>query len=111
MNIYRTISLLRIFAKVFERILFSSLFDYFHDNDLFTKCQSGFLPGDTCISQLLSIMHEIQPSFDCNTLVDTRAIFLDILKAFDKVWHQGLLFKLISYGAEGSLFCLLQNKG
>ena len=106
---YRPISLLPIFAKVFEKLLFSSLFAHFHDNELFTKCQSGFMPGNSCISQLLSIVHEIQSSFDRNPPVDTRAIFLDISEAFDKVWHQGLLFKLKSYGVEGSLFCLLEN--
>ena len=42
-------------------------------------------------------------------MVDTRAIFLDIPKAFDKVWHQSLLFKLKSYGVEGSLFRFLEN--
>ena len=106
---YRPISLLPIFAKVFERLLFNPLFAHFHDNDLFTKCQSGFMPGDSCVSQIISLVHEIQSSFDCNPPVDSRAIFLDISEAFDKVWHQGLLSKLKSYGAEGSLFCLLGN--
>ena len=109
MKNYRPISLLPIFGKVFERLLFNSLFAHFHDNDLFTKCQSGFMPVDSCISQRLSIVHEIQSSFDRNPPVDTRAIFLDISKALDKVWHQGLLFKLKSYSVEGSLFCLLEN--
>ena len=95
---YLPISLLPIFAKVFERLLFNSLFAHFHDNDLFTKCQSGFMPDDSCISQRLSIVHEIQSSFDCNPS-----------KASDKVRHRGLLFKLKSYGVEGSLFCLLEN--
>ena len=61
---------------------------------LFTECQSGFVPGDSCIAQLLSIAYEIYKSFDCKLLADTRVIFLDILKAFDKVWHEGLIFKL-----------------
>ena len=43
------------------------------------------MPGDSCISQLLSIVHEIQSSLDCNPPVDTRVIFLDISKALDKV--------------------------
>ena len=86
----QTNNLLLIFAKVFERLLFNTLFAHFHDNDFFTKCQSGFVPGDSCIFQLLSIVHEIQSSFDCHPPVDTRVIFLDISKAFDKVWHQGL---------------------
>ena len=69
------------------------------------------MPGDSCISQLLSIVHKIQSSFNCNPPVDTKAMLLGISKAFDKVWHQslGLLFKLKPYGVEGSLFCLLKN--
>ena len=60
----RPISLLPIFGKIFERILFKDLFNYFHKNQFFTKCRSGFLPGDSCISQLLSIVHDINSSFD-----------------------------------------------
>ena len=59
------------------------------------------------MSQLRSLVHEIQSLFDCNPPVDT--IFLDISKAFDKVWHQGPLFKLKSYGVEGILYCILEN--
>ena len=38
-----------------------------------------------------------------------RGVFLDISKAFDKVWHDGLVFKLKSYGVEGELLSLLKN--
>ena len=58
---------------------------YFYSNELFTSLHSGSLPGDSCIAQLLSIIHEMQTSFDSNPLVDVRGVVLDISKAFDKV--------------------------
>ena len=78
-------------------------------NKLFTPCQSGFIPGDSCVSQLLSITHEIYQSFDCHPPADIRGTFLDISKAFDKVWHEGLIFKLKTYGIDGKLLKLLEN--
>ena len=108
-NNYRPISLLTIFTKVFERLIFNSLFSHFHNNNLFSKCQSGFIQGDSYISRLFSMVHEIQSSFDYKPPTDVRAIFLDISEAFDKVWHQGLLFKLKSYGVEGNFLRLLEN--
>ena len=83
---YRPISLLPIFGKMFERVIYNSLFNYFQSNRLFTPSQSGFFPGDSCIAQLLSI-HEIQTALDENPTVDVRGVFLDISKEFDKVWH------------------------
>ena len=83
---YHLISLLPIFGKMFERVIYNSLFNYFQSNRLFTPSQSGFFPGDSCIAQLLSI-HEIQTALDENPTVDVRGVFLDISKEFDKVWH------------------------
>ena len=105
---YHPISLLPIFAKIFERVVCNSFFNYFQHNKLFTPAQSGFLPQDSCIAQLLSIIHEIQSAFDDNPTADVRGIFSDISEAFDKVWHDGL-FKLKTYRVEGDLLLLLKN--
>ena len=78
-------------------------------NKLFTECQSGFIPGDSCVTQSLSITPEIYKSFDCNPPADIREIFPDISKTFDKVWHEGLIFKLKTYVIDGDLLKLLIN--
>ena len=105
---YRPINL-PIFSKVFERLVFNTLFNFFLQNKLFTPCQSGFIPGDSCVSQLLSITHETYKSFDRHPTTDMRSTFLNISKAFDNVWHEGLIFKLKTYGVEDNLLKLQEN--
>ena len=90
-------------------MIFKDLFNYFHKKELFTKGQSGFLPDYSCISQLLSIVHDINPSSDCDLTQYVRGIFLDISKAFDKEWHEGFLFKLKTHCVKGELLNLLWN--
>ena len=75
---------------------------------LVSSNQSGFKPGDLCINQLLSITHEIyRNSFDDG--LEVRGVFLDISKAFDKVWHKGIIFKLKQNGISGKLLSVLSD--
>ena len=67
------------------------------------------MPGNSYVSQLLSTIYEIYESFDCSPPVDVRGTFLDILKVFDKVWHDGLILKLQTYRIDGKLLKLLKN--
>ena len=67
------------------------------------------MPCDSCFFQLLSIVHEINSSFNCNPTIDVKGVFLDISKALDKVWHEGLLSKLESYGTGGELLNLYKD--
>ena len=83
------------------------MFGFFIENDLISQNQSDFKSGDSCINQLLSITHEIYQSFDEG--FDVHSVFLDISKAFDKVWHDGLIFKLKQNGISGNLLNLLSN--
>ena len=89
--------------------MYNPLFNYFQSNKFFTPSQSDFIPGDSCIAQLLSIIHEIQTAFHENPTTDVRGVFLDLSKAFDKVWHDGIVFKLKAYGVEGELLSLLKE--
>ena len=91
---YRPISLLPICGKILEKLIFNSLYFYLSSNNLITANQSGFRPGDSCSNQLLFLVNEIHKAFEDPKSLELRAVFLDISKAFDKVWHEGLLFKL-----------------
>ena len=83
------------------------MFTFFTENNLISPNQSGFRPGDSCVNQLLAITHEIYKSFDEG--FEVRGVFLDISKAFDKVWHEGLLLKLNQNGISGNLLNLLRD--
>ena len=91
-------------GKKFERILCNNMYEFFTENNLISPNQSGFKPGNSCISQLLSITHD--KSF--NDGPEVRAKFLDISKAFGKVWHKGLLYKL-KIKTSGKLFNIITD--
>ena len=108
-NNYRPISLLPICSKIFEKIIFNHLYRFLTINNLITKKQSGFRPGDSTTNQLLDLIDSIHQSFDTCPTREVRAIFMDISKAFDKVWHEGLIFKLKQNGVSSSLLKLLED--
>lgn len=104
---YRPISLLPVCAKIFEKIIFDNMYSFLTENNLISENQSGFRPGDSTINQLLAITTEIYNSFEKRD--ETRAVFLDMSKAFDKVWHEGLVLKMKQNGINGNLLKMLEN--
>ena len=98
---YRPVLLLPICSKIFENITLNSLFKYLENNKLLNCNQSGFRPGDSCLHQLLS--------FDANPSLEARGVFLDMFKAFDRVWHDALLYKLKLLGICGRNYNLIRS--
>ena len=106
---YRPISLLQVFGKIFEKLIYDTLYQHLESNSLLNPNQSGFHPGDSTVNQLLSIVNSISQAFDCNPPLDARSVYLDISKAFDRVWHEGLLYKLRRNGISGRLLLLIES--
>ena len=104
---YRPISLISCVGKVLERIVFKYLYNYLNENNLIYKYQSGFLPGHSTVYQLIDIYNQICKAIDDRQ--STCLVFCDISKAFDRVWHKGLVFKLKQYGVSGNLIYWIQD--
>ena len=80
---YRPISLLSSIGKIMERCIFKYVHNFLLKNILITKFQSGFRPGDSTVNQLISISNDFGKAIDDGK--ETRIIFCDISKAFDRV--------------------------
>ena len=98
---YRPVSLLASFSKICERVVFFHLYNFLMETGFLYKFQSGFRPGDSTINQLIFLVHKIYEALEDGK--EVRAVFLDISKAFDKVWHAGLLRKLEAFGVQSPL--------
>ena len=81
--------------------------NYLNANQIIIPSQSGFSPKDSTVYQLLSIYDDFCKPFDSE--ITTQAILFDISKAFDKVWHRGLLRKLQAIGIRGTLLHWFEN--
>ena len=104
---YRPISLLSVISKSLEKIIHKYLFNFLISTNAITSLQSGFVPNDSTVNQLSSLYHTFCQALDEGK--EVRVVFCDISKAFDRVWHKGLLHKLESKGVSGPLLKWLSN--
>lgn len=93
---YRPISLLNYEGKLMERCVHKHVSQYLIQHSIISEYQSGFQSGDSTVNQLTYLYNEFSKALDENK--EIRVVFLDISKAFDRVWHRGLLIKLRAIG-------------
>ncbi|MCG7868088.1 MAG: reverse transcriptase family protein [Candidatus Thiodiazotropha taylori] len=98
---YRPISLLSCLGKLMERCIHKHISNYLKQNNIITPFQSGFQSGDSTINQLVYLNDTFLNALDKGK--EVRIVFCDVSKAFDRVWHKGLLFKLKSVGFSGDI--------
>ena len=104
---YRPVSLLSVVSKVFEKLVNNRIVDHLEKCGLFSDFQYGFRSSRSTADLLTIVSDRTARTF--NRSGATRAVALDISKAFDRVWHAGLLHKLKSYGISGQIFGLISS--
>ena len=87
-------------SKVFESVMHDRLLKHCLENNIISEKQAAYLKGDSTVSQLLYIVHNIRQNWTNKKV--TQGLFLDVSAAFDKVWHNGLLAKLNQIGVDGT---------
>jgi hypothetical protein len=95
---YRPISLTSVTCKLFERMILRRLME--HVGHRLSSLQFGFRPRHSTVDALLRLQHRIFKAFEAKKFLTVG--FLDIRKAFDKTWHDGLLHKLFRIGVQGN---------
>ena len=104
---YCPVNLLSVVSKVFEKLVNNRIVDHLEKCGLFSDFQYGFRSSRSTADLLTVVSDRIARAF--NRSGATRAVALDISKAFAKVWHAGLLHKLKSYGISGQIFGLISS--
>ena len=104
---YRPVSTLLIFGKLFEKIIYSRLYDYLTSKGILYNNQFGFRKSHSCSHALNYSISEIQMCLDNNKHV--IGIYIDLSKAFDTIDHVKLLEKLYVYGVRGTTHSLLKS--
>ncbi len=89
-------------SKVFEKIIFDHIYAYLKYHGILSKKNyHGFIQGDITINQLISICNLLCKGLDNGN--EFIGVFMVLTKAFDNVWHKGLIFKIEKYGIKGNL--------
>ncbi|GBN57982.1 putative RNA-directed DNA polymerase from transposon BS [Araneus ventricosus] len=104
---YRTISLLSNIGKLYEKILLKRRNDHCYTNNIIPDEQFGFRDKHSCTHQLLRVTNKIVQGF--NVKHYTGGVFLNVRKAFDRMWHNGLIVKLIKYQFPEYLVKIIQR--
>ena len=95
--------------KILKKIIFNRIYNLHLEERILNPDQLCFRLSDSYVDQLIAVTYEIFEAFDCNPRLEVRSVFLDISKSFDKVWNEGLLYKLKLVGISGELYNLLEN--
>ena len=90
---YRPISLLIAMSKIFEKLLLCRMQKHIDSENILANEQFGFRSQHSTCHQLLRLTEKITSGFNSNRV--TAVVFLDIAQAFDRVWHDGLVHKLM----------------
>lgn len=93
---YRPIAITSLLSKVMERVINTKLLRYLEEHDLISDRQYGFRHGRSTGDLLVYLTHRWASAIESQG--EALAVSLDMAKAFDRVWHRGLLSKLPSYG-------------
>jgi hypothetical protein len=105
-NNYRPITLLSVVGKLFESILNARLYDWAEDNGKIDNNQGGFRRLHGCDDLLFALSEIFQRRREHKK--HTFACFIDVQKAYDTVWHNGLWYRLWSLGVRGRTLSLLR---
>jgi hypothetical protein len=104
---YRPVSILPVFSKLFERLMYDRLMNFSTANNLLYKYQFGFRCNYSTSMALVTLVDKIMSAIDNGNMV--VGVFLDFQKAFDTVNHNILLNKLYKYGIRGVAFNWLKD--
>ena len=104
---HRPIPLLRSLGKTLEKVVHKNMHTFLLENNVITPFQFGFVPGDSTVNQLVDLRNTFSRALDEGK--EVHVVFCDTSKAFDRVWHKGLIAKLQHYGISGGLLSWFES--